>query len=596
MRAFIDELRQRNVFRVATAYIVAGWLIAQVADLLAGAFRWPDAFLQMIIVVLFLGFPIALIFAWAFELTPGGVRRASELPAGKQKDPRSGRLLNRLTIAGLTIAVIWLGWDRLQKPDEVAPVVDKSIAVLPFADFSPDGGYGWFADGLTEEILNALARTTDLRVASRTSSFQYRGSDTELPAIAAEIGVAHVLEGSVRRSGDRLRVTAQLIRAADDTHLWSDTFDGSANDSIDIQERIARQIANALQTATDPDELAKMLSAGTTSVEAWELFLRGNAGQRGDRSTPSETLALYTQAVAVDPTFADAYMAIANLWMMHLNPTFGFRFNEPISDDEARDRLHRAIESAAANARSALARHRYEAFRAQFDVRLLDYVAALRAIVDARPERFEDRARLLSALIMIGDHAGAREAGLEALALAADSGRGADLMPYLHLVDADAALKLANLLLAQPNIPRITLYQAHRALLYSGKTEEAARVAALYGRRERTPDFVAMVEIRQACAEGRTDDADRIYEDLLASKAAADGPASHWLLLQTLGRTADAADLIRGLDEGVGLFALSTYLTYTHFDPSPFPNLTRVLEAQGINRPPPVDAPFFCRR
>jgi TolB-like protein len=237
MRGFIDELKHRNVFRVAIAYIIVGWLVAQVADLVVDAFNLPDSFLQMIIVLLVLGFPIAVVFAWAFELTPEGVKRAKDLPADMPKDPRSGKFLNRLTIIMLVIAVAWLGWDKLERGD-TAPVsldeavIDKSIAVLPFADFSADASHAWFADGLTDEILNALARIRDLRVASRSSAFQYRDAAQDIPKVAAELGVAHILEGSVRRAGDRIRVTAQLIRASDDAHLWSETYDASSEDSI----------------------------------------------------------------------------------------------------------------------------------------------------------------------------------------------------------------------------------------------------------------------------------------------------------------------------------------------------------------------------
>jgi len=160
MRGFIEELRHRNVFRVGIAYVITGWLLAQVADLVVDAFNLPDAFLQMVIILLLFGFPVSLFFAWAFELTPDGVKKAKDLPADMPKDPRSGKQLNRLTIVTLLFAVAWLGWDKLQDPAEApAPetaVTDKSIAVLPFADFSPGGDQAWFADGLTDEILNAL--------------------------------------------------------------------------------------------------------------------------------------------------------------------------------------------------------------------------------------------------------------------------------------------------------------------------------------------------------------------------------------------------------------------------------------------------------
>ncbi len=312
MRSFFEELKYRNVIRVGLAYIVAGWLFAQVVDLAADAFHAPDWLMQMLIVVLLVGLPVALFLAWAYELTPEGVRKAADLLEGAAKDPRSGQLLNRITMIALVIALGWIAWDETHDEPTVASspaveVTDKSIAVLPFADFSPGGDYAWFADGLTDEILNALARTRDLHVASRTSSFQYRGDAQNIPEVAAALGVAHILEDSVRRAGDRIRVTAQLIRASDDAHLWSETFDASSDDSIEIQETIAFEIASLLDTAMDPDELRKMVAAGTESIAAWESYvqLRELAAASFNEVDPNfgntEMLALYRKIVAADP-------------------------------------------------------------------------------------------------------------------------------------------------------------------------------------------------------------------------------------------------------------------------------------------------------
>ena len=255
MRGFFEELRYRNVFRVAVAYVIAGWLIAQVADLAADAFNAPEWFMQMLIVLLLIGLPVALFLAWAYELTPDGVKKAKDLPADAPKDPRSGRQLNRLTLIALIVAVAWLDWDKYQGADEApakTPVTtDKSIAVLPFADFSPDADHAWFADGLTDEILNALARTRSLRVASRTSSFAYRDTAKDATTIAGELDVAHILEGSVRRAGDRIRVTAQLIDALTDRHLWSQTYDRplTVENLFEIQDDVANSIFEARREA-----------------------------------------------------------------------------------------------------------------------------------------------------------------------------------------------------------------------------------------------------------------------------------------------------------------------------------------------------------
>ena len=475
-------------------------------------------------------------------------------------------------------------------------VIDKSIAVLPFADFSPDGQQAWFADGLTDEILNALARTSDLRVASRTSSFQYRDTKGDLPRIAAELGVAHILEGSVRRAGDKLRVTAQLIRAMDDTHLWSETFDGTTEDSIAIQEQIALKIAQAMETAMDPEELARMLSAGTSSVEAWELYVRADVGAYSNERPITEMVDLLERAVAIDPSFVDAHLGLAQIWMAHLNPAQSRKFEQPISRDEARRRFYAAITNAQELARSEVSRAEYDALRARFDVRLTDFLAAMQRLADARPERYDARAELMSAHILVGDYAGARRVGAEAkrLAMAADD-PSAQVFQFLHRVDLPPAMEMAEAAVARPNATADTLYQAHRVFLYAGEVERAARLARLFLARGTDESSFAMVEIRQACAEGRVADADAIYAGANEGK-----PSwfldNQWLFLKTLGRKEDAIDAVRYLDEGDGLYALSGFLHYTHFDPRPFPNLMARLEAQGIQRPPPSEIPFACRR
>lgn len=593
---FFNELKYRSVFRVGAAYAVLAWLIVQVADVATESFAAPSWVMRILIVFLLLGMPVALFLAWAFELTPEGVKKADEVPAGTPKDPRSGRMLNRLTIVGLLVAVAWLGWDKLEGPAIVETVSDKSIAVLPFADFSPDGGEGWFADGLTDEILNALARASDLRVASRTSSFRYRDADRDVPKIASELGVAHILEGSVRRAGDRLRVTAQLIRAADDVHLWSDTFDGSSDDSITIQETIALKIAQALQTAMDPEELQRMLSAGTSSVEAWELYLRADALGYASASSASDALRLLEQAVAIDPAFVDAHINIAAFWFGALNPAQSVKYDAPITRDEARARFHRSMANAERYARSDVTRAEYQSLRARFDIRLFDYIDALKRIVAARPESASAAAELMSGYILVGDYDAARLEGLRAKTLSAVTNEPGDgVYQYLHRVDLGAALEMALADLGRANMRSDSLYQAHRVLLYAGRVEEAARVARQHNDRTSDPSTIAMVNLRQACAEGRTDDAEAIYAESVELEFGG-LVDNRWLFLRTLGRDEEANEAVRHLDNDDGLYALSGFLYYTHFDPTPFPNLTATLESQGIKRPPPTPIPFACKR
>jgi TolB-like protein len=602
MTGLFAELRKRNVLRVAAAYCVVGWLVAQVADLAADNFGAPEWVMRMLLIVLLLGLPVALFLAWAFELTPEGVKRAAEVPADAPKDPRSGRILNRIIIATLLLAVAGLIWDRVRTgTDEmVAAAADKSIAVLPFADFSPGGDQAWFADGLTDEILNALARTSDLRVASRTSAFAYKGSDKDVPTIAQELGVAHILEGSVRRGDGRVRVTAQLIRANDDTHLWSETFDGTTDDAIKIQEDIALSIARALQTTMDPDELKRMLASGTRSVEAWELYLRAQQIDRdpfADNATAgAEQLKLLERAVVLDPEFVDAHLRLANLWAAHLGMVNQVRVNIGVDDAEAQQRFHAAIKAASASARSESARLQYELLQARTDVRLTDALAIATRLVELRPGNADAMVGLMEAEFDVGDYAAARETALKASELLRAEGRGEDLaFQALHRIDVPAALTMAERTLAGARA-NIDLYQTHRVFLYAGLVERAAQVAEEYYRTDPSIGSRTMVMIRQACAEGRVADANALFD----ATAGVDGDSmrqiNQWLYLKTLGRDDEAREQLRQFDNPAGAYALSSYLVYTTFDPNDYPYLAKRLAEQGIKRPPATKIPFACKR
>jgi TolB-like protein len=603
MDQLFKELSKRNVFRVGIAYCVVGWLIAQVADLAADNFGAPEWVMRMLLIFLLLGLPVALFLAWAFELTPQGVVRAEDVPDGAPKDPRSGKLLNRVIIATLLLIIGGLVWDRFREPapaaNETVVEIDRSIAVLPFADFSPDGDQGWFADGLTDEILNALARTDDLRVASRTSAFSYRDTLLEIPQIAAELGVAHILEGSVRRNSDRVRITAQLIRAVDDTHLWSETFDGNADDAIEIQERIALSIAQALQTAMDPDELERMLAAGTRSVEAWELYLRAQQRWREISSgsvddTGDKALAMLEQAVALDPSFVDANIAIAKLFFSHISRTSMLQLSSVADQSEARARFDAAISTAASGARSETASLQYRALQAQADARFDELLRLARLLVVMHPNNADARISLMAAQLYAGDYAGVKETGLEAARLFRDEGRPlSTVYQYVHRVDRDAALAMAEWDIAEQPRARLDMYQLQRVFLYAGKLEEAAEFAADYLRSPQQGDSLAMVRIRQACAEGRVADADAVFEaarDLIA------GNPNEWLFLKTLGHDEAARQALLPLDNPDDYYALAAFLAYTTFDPADYPYLNSRLKEQGISRPPAHDIPFACTR
>ena len=608
MRGFIEELRYRNVFRVAVAYVVAGWLIAQVADLAADAFNAPDWVMKMLIVVLLIGLPVALFLAWAYELTPDGVKKAKDLPEDTPKDPRAGRRLNRITMVALIVAVAWLGWDKLQRPAlEPAAVsiaaAEKSIAVLPFADFSRDSDHAWFADGLTDEILNALARTRSLRVASRTSSFAYRDTEKDATTIATELGVAHILEGSVRRAGDRIRVTAQLIRASDDAHLWSETFDASSDDSIEIQEEIAFEIASLLDTAMDPAELRKMVAAGTESIAAWEAYvrLREEFYRSIDQFDPLDSsprmLRLYREVVAEDPAFGEAHLLFAEIVDSWLSPAAVTSAPPELSRDALEDMFRQATADAARFARNDDDRLGAEILRARVQLRLADIVDLTRERLQYHPGSREVWAGHITALIVTSRFDEARAFAREIIDHDfGNTDQMASGSTMVARVNLEGGLALVEQMLAPTSPVPADLYQAHRILLMADRVAEAAEVGQRYINAATNPTWSLMVRIRQACAEGRIDDAEQLYEEFDFSPF---DPASNniqWLALKTLGRNDEAVELLRPLDRPETLVRLGELLSYTHFDPSPFPNLVRRLEEQGIMRREIEPMNFACRR
>ena len=608
MRGFIEELRYRNVFRVAIAYIVAGWLLAQVADLAADAFNAPEWFMQMLIVLLLLGLPVALFLAWAYELTPDGVKRASDLPEDAPKDPRSKSQLNRITLVALIVAVAWLGWDKLQRPevaptaDVVAAAADKSIAVLPFADFSPDSDHAWFADGLTDEILNALARTQDLRVASRTSAFAYRDSDKDATAIAAELGVAHILEGSVRRSGDRIRVTAQLIRAADDAHLWSETFDASSDDSIDIQERVAFEIASLLDTAMDPEELRKMVAAGTASIAAWESYVQlrelyYRVLDEAFLEGAAEQLRLYQDAIREDPEFAEAHLLFAMTAYGWMSPADMSASPAGLSPAEVQELFAQASAAAMRYARNEKAKLGAEILRARVQMRINDIVDLTRAHLEFNPYNRDAWADHLTALIEVSRFDDAKAFVREIQDHDFENNDGlANLHTMIARVDLEAGLDGVETMLALPSVAPGDYYQIHRILLYDNRIEEAADIGQRYVESAHDATWSLMVKIRQACAEGRVADAEKLYRDYDFSKFAIESNNIQWLALRTLGRDEEAQELLQPLDQPEFLGRLIQLLSYTHFDPAPYPNLTRHLEQLGVMRDQVTSINFACQR
>lgn len=348
-KKIISELKRRNVFKVATAYAITAWLIIQIVSVIKEPLLLPDWFDKTVIVLFLIGFPIALIFAWAFELTPEGLKKTEEVNIEVSETKNTGKKLNRITIAVLSILVVFLVFDRVfydhhTDSDHTSTKEGlPSIAVLPFADMSPNKDQEYFSDGLSEELLNVLAKVKDMKVAGRTSSFKFKGKNENLQMIGKELGVDHILEGSVRKSGDKNRVTAQLIKVDDGFHMWSDTYDRNytAKDLFKIQDEISKRVLNELKVTLLNDTTAVANLTMTKSTKAYESYLRGN--QLLVNRNPKEieqAIKAYKRAINLDKDFAEAYAGLSLGYYHIIN--YG-SYNKKEGTKSMRDNASRAL-------------------------------------------------------------------------------------------------------------------------------------------------------------------------------------------------------------------------------------------------------------
>jgi TolB-like protein/cytochrome c-type biogenesis protein CcmH/NrfG len=370
-----SELKRRNVIRVGIAYVVAAWVMLQVADLVFEAIKAPDWVLQALLTLLVLGFFAAVIIAWAYELTPEGVKRQSAVDPGSSVTQQTAHKLNRITIGLLIVVVALVAVERFVLPqqplpqqapepgptitatkrsvgaadeapgtglpeDDAAKPGANSIAVLPFVNMSPDPENEYFSDGISEELLNLLVRVEGLRVPSRTSSFAFKGLNADIGEIARQLDVGHVLEGSVRKAGNRVRVTAQLIDVATDTHLWSDTYDRELEDIFAIQDEIAAHIVDALKLVLAP---RPAVGAPTGNLEAYNLYLQGRffLAKRGSDNMHA-AISLFEQAVALDPDFTDAWSGLS--FTLSILPGWGSEMDYREVAQRNRQAVERALE------------------------------------------------------------------------------------------------------------------------------------------------------------------------------------------------------------------------------------------------------------
>jgi adenylate cyclase len=346
LSGLFTELKRRNVVRVGLAYILVAWILAQAAELALDSFEAPGWVIKAILLVLALGLPVALFFAWAFELTPEGLKKEKDVDRSASITGNTGRKLNALIIGVLVIAVGMLLADKfvLQSEDsaptaQVTPTNNNSIAVLPFVDMSPAKDQEYFTDGLTENLLHALAQIRELKVAGRTSSFAFKGLNTDLRDIGEQLNVSSILEGSVQKAGTRIRITTQLINVEDGYHLWSKTFDRDLTDIFSVQDEIAEAVASALRKSLFDDGSATRTT--TSDFEAYNAYLLAlSYHNKGTQEDWDKAIEQFQLALEKDPDMALAWAGLS--WAISEKTGFGTDFAEGF--ERARVAAEKAIE------------------------------------------------------------------------------------------------------------------------------------------------------------------------------------------------------------------------------------------------------------
>ncbi len=316
--SFFAELKRRNVYKVAVGYAVVGWLLIQVATQVFPFFEIPNWAVRLVVLFIVIGFPIALVIAWAFELTPGGIKRTEEADRVYPGRSRGRAWIYVVISAGLLSAgLFFLGRCTAPNENKIANAPAKSIAVLPFENLSRDPDNAYFAEGIQDEILTRLAKVADLKVISHTSTQRYKSSPDNLPQIAKELGVANILEGSVQKSQDQVRVNVQLINAATDAHLWADSFDRKLIDIFAVESEIAAKVADTLRAKLTGAEQHAISTQPTQNTEAYQLYLKGRYFWN-KRTGPDLQKAIdyFKQAIEKDPGYALAYVGLGDSYIL----------------------------------------------------------------------------------------------------------------------------------------------------------------------------------------------------------------------------------------------------------------------------------------
>ena len=467
---FFAELKRRNVYKVAVAYAVVGWLVMQIAATVAPALHLPGAVTSAVVLLTILGFPIALVLAWAFELTPEGIKRTEDIAPNESARPRTRRKSTALIVLAAVLATALLTYNFARTRNSPA-TTQKSIAVLPLVNQSGDPAQEYFSDGLSEELINGLGQIHELRVIGRNSSFHFKGKSDDSRAVGQALGVANLLEGSVRKSGDRVRISVQLVDAANGSQRWSQTYDRELKDIFAVQEEIARSVADQLRITLLGGEVTASARPSNGSLEAYNAYLQGQQYNRsGNVEGLTKAIAFLDEAVRLDPRYAEAY-ALKSLAWGQIGSLRGVKGKDAYLQARVAAKAALAIKPDLPRARSALASVHIAA----------DWnLAAAEAVLEGSDERMASIANPLAAVRSFQGRAD-EAIRLQKQAVAYDPEHpvfrrnlASRLIPADRLIEAEAELRKAIEL--QPQFSSLHFDLVVLALL-QGQPEVASREA-----------------------------------------------------------------------------------------------------------------------
>jgi len=552
---FFAELKRRNVYKVAVAYAVVAWLLLQAASIFLPAFDAPTWVMKIFIIVVIFGFPVALILSWAFEITPEGIKLESEIEPNKSIARRTGRKIVAVTIALAVVAAGLFVYQLVRSKSAITPrqseaataVPNKSIAVLPFDNLSRDPDNAYFCEGVQDEILTRLAKVADLKVISRTSTQHFKSTPDNLPQIAKQLGVAHILEGSVQKAGDQVRVNVQLINALTDAHLWADTYDRKLTDIFAVESEIAKAIAETLQARLSGSEKTSIAKTPTVNPEAYELYLRGKFfAEKRTGADLRKSIEYYEQAIAKDPNYPLAYVGLAD---SHLLLSAYGAISPKESIRPARAALKKALELDDSLAQA----HASSGLLATLELDLHRAITELERAIQLNPNYATAHHWLALPLMGVRQFDRAiveakRAIELDPLSLICNSDLG---WVYFNARRYDEAEAQARKTLEMDSRFVVAHYYLGETFQFKGKLTDA--IAEYQKSIELNNDPFSFAMLGQAYArQGKTDEARKVLARLSEeAKSRYVSPFALAVVLTALGDKAHAIDeLERGYDEG----------------------------------------------